>query len=97
MTLFASPEATAVLGTQTWLMSRIYQPSAYGCYLYSDRPLNDTGSQLLTYEDCLLGHPVIKLDQAKKSIVDNDRSEDASLITRYACISIKYLDIKASA
>lgn len=73
MTLFASPEATAVLGTQTWLMSRIYQPSAYGCYLYSDRPLNDTGSQLLTYEDCLLGHPVIKLDQAKKSIVDNDR------------------------
>jgi len=27
MTLFASPEATAVLGTQTWLMSRIFQPS----------------------------------------------------------------------
>lgn len=54
MTLFASPEATAVLGTQTWLMSRIYQPSAYGCYLYSDRPLNDTGSQLLTYEEWLL-------------------------------------------
>jgi len=54
MTLFASPEATAVLGTQTWLMSRIFQPSAYGCYLYSDRPLNDTGSQLLTYEEWLL-------------------------------------------
>ena len=54
MTLFASPEATAVLGTQTWLMSRIYQPSAYGCYLYSDRPLNDTGSQLFTYEEWLL-------------------------------------------
>jgi hypothetical protein len=49
MTLFACLEATDVLGTQTWFMGMIYQPSAYGCYLYSDRPLNDTGSQLLTY------------------------------------------------
>jgi hypothetical protein len=36
------------------LVSRISQPSAYGCYLYSDRPLNDTGSQLFTYEEWLL-------------------------------------------